>query len=392
VSGRHDRRRLLVLAPFPPRLDASHGGGRSVARLIQLHATRNRVALLALRRPGELEVDGAVAAACELVHEVERVPVGRSVPVAWRERQRAVLLAQGRPLWAASILTHAYARSLAQLCAEWQPDIVQAELGVMGVYLPLVQRPAQRVLVEHDPGIRRGGGAVARWSRRRFVRDSAAAADAVVVFTEQDECALRSVAPPEVWIARIPLAWRVSRPALDAVGSEPPTVLFVGSFRHPPNVDAARRLVSYLPELRRHRPDVVLALVGEEPPPDLAAGGALVPGRVADVEPWLESAAVVAAPISDGGGTRVKVVEALAAGKAVVGSSRAFEGLDVEDGRDAVIAGDGAAFAAAVAQLLADPERRRRLGAGARAWAERLPTADDVEDAYEALYRRLEDA
>jgi glycosyltransferase involved in cell wall biosynthesis len=269
---------------------------------------------------------------------------------------------------------------------------VQAELGVMGVYLPLVPRPAPRVLVEHDPGIRRSGGLVAQWSRRRFARDSAAAADAVVVFTEQDEQALRLLAPPRVSITRIPLAWRVSRPALDAVGSEPPIVLFVGSFRHPPNVDAARRLVSFLPELRRHRPDVVLALVGEEPPPDLAAGGALVPGRVDDVEPWLESAAVVAAPISDGGGTRVKVVEALAAGKAVVGSSRAFEGLDVEDGREAVIAGDDAAFAAAVAQLLADPERRRRLGAGARAWAERLPTADDVEDAYEALYRQLEDA
>jgi len=93
VSGRHDRCRLLVLAPFPPRLDASHGGGRSVARLSQLHATRNDVALLVLRRPGELEVDGAVAAACEFVREVERIPVGRSVPVAWRERQRAVLLA-----------------------------------------------------------------------------------------------------------------------------------------------------------------------------------------------------------------------------------------------------------------------------------------------------------
>jgi glycosyltransferase involved in cell wall biosynthesis len=143
-----------------------------------------------------------------------------------------------------------------------------------------------------------------------------------------------------------------------------------------------------LPELRREVPETVLALVGEEPPPDLAAAGAVVPGRVDDVEPWLAAATVFAAPLADGGGTRVKIVEALSAGKAVVGSPRAFEGLDVQDGRDAVIA-DDASFGQTVVELLKDPERRRRLGAGARAWAEQMPSADDVEDAYQALYDSL---
>jgi glycosyltransferase involved in cell wall biosynthesis len=380
-------RRLLILSPFPPRLDASHGGGRTVARLVQLHATRNRIALLMLRRPDEAGIDDATAAQCELVREVPRVPVGRSPRVAWRERRRALALAQGEPLWAASILTRDFGRSVVELCSEWRPDIVQAELDVMGAYLPYAPRPARRVLVEHDPSLRRTAGALTLWRRRRLVRRCPA--DAVVVFTAEDERTLRPVVPRDIPIATIPMVWRDDRPALDPVGSEPPTVLFVGSYRHPPNLAAARRLAALLPELRRDVPESVLALVGEEPPPDLTTSGAVVPGRVDDVEPWLDKAAVVAAPIADGGGTRVKVVEALAAGKAVVGSTRAFEGLDVEDGRDAVIADDDASFGRALVDLLENPERRRELGSAARAWAERLPSADDVEDAYQSLYDSL---
>jgi polysaccharide biosynthesis protein PslH len=389
VSADRGGRRLLVLTPFPPRLDAPHGGGRSVARLIQLHATRNRVGLLTLRRADESEVDPAVAGVCDFVCEIERVPVGRSARVAWRERQRALAFARGQPLWAASVHTRAFARSLVEVCADWTPDVVQAEFAVMGGYLPLVSRPARRVVVDHDPVVRHGGGGVARWRRRRFARQ--AAADAIVVFTTEDERALESLTSSATLVTRIPLAWRVPRAPLDPLGSDPPTVLFVGSFRHPPNVAAARRLAALLPELRRHCPNVALALVGEAPPADLAATGAIVTGWVDDVEPWLASAAVVAAPVSDGGGTRVKVVEALVAGKAVVGTPLAFEGLDVQAGRDAVVATEDGALLAAIVELLTHPGRRQQLGSAAYEWGQRLPTADDVEDSYESLYRSLED-
>jgi len=339
-----------------------------------------------LRRPDELPIDEDVAAQCEIVREVARVPVGRSLSVAWRERRRALALAQGQPLWAASILTRDFGRKLVELCSDWRPDVVQAELDVMSAYLPFAARPARRVLVDHDPSLRRNGTTFTLWRRRRLARRSAA--DAVVVFTAEDESALRPVVPPDIPIATIPMAWREERPALDPVGSDPPTVLFVGSYRHPPNLSAARRLAALVPELRREVPEAVVALVGEDPPPDLARSGALVPGRVDDVEPWLSAAALVAAPLVDGGGTRVKVVEALAAGKAVVGTARAFEGLDVVNGRDAVIA-DSDSFGRTVIELLGDPERRRQLGEAARAWAQRMPSGDDVEDAYASLYDSL---
>jgi glycosyltransferase involved in cell wall biosynthesis len=385
-----ERRRLLVLAPFPPRFDASHGGGRSVAQLLEIHAERNRVALLALRRPGDPGVDDGVRSACELIREIEQVPIGHSVSVMVRERSRLAAFARGHPLWAASVLTRAYGDALRKLCTEWRPDVVQAEFGVMGTYLQLVPRPARRVLVEHDPGVRRGGSAIPRQSWRRFVAETGAAADAIVAFSKEDAAVLRGIVPPTVPVSEIPLAWRVVRPPLDATGDEPPTILFVGSYRHAPNVDAARRLIRVLPELRRQLPDVGLAIVGEDPPADVQASGAMVPGRVADIEPWLASAAVVAAPLHVGGGMRVKVVDALRAGKAVVGTPLAFEGLDVTDGREVVIAADDEALKDALVVLLRDPDRRRSLGAAAYAWAQRLPTRGDIGAAYDSLYNGLE--
>jgi glycosyltransferase involved in cell wall biosynthesis len=380
---------VLVLAPFPPRLDAVHGGGRAVARLLLLHAESSRVALLALRGPGEPGIDDAVASACELVELVEHVPVGRSLRVAWRERRRAGELLRGRPLWVVSATNRAYREELERLCADWRPDVVLAELGVMGGYLPVVSRPARRVLVDHDPGVRRANSRLSRRAWSRFAQTAAAAADAVVVFSDEDAAAMRPLVTSGTVLERIPLPWLAPPTALDPVGASPPTVLFVGNFRHAPNRVAARRLVRLLPDLRRRHTDVVLALVGEHPPADIRQEGVIVPGRVDDVTPWLAAAAVVAVPLEDGGGVRVKVAEALAAGKAVVGTPLAFEGLGVENGREALIEVEDSGLVEAISGLLEEPERRRALGAAARAWAERLPAPASIEASYEALYRRL---
>jgi glycosyltransferase involved in cell wall biosynthesis len=383
--------RLLVLSPFPPRLDATHGGAQAVARLVQMHAELRRVVLLTLRRPDEPGIDEAVASVCEAVYEVERAPIGRSPRLAWHERQRAAGLLRGWPLWATSVATRAFDERLAAICADWRPHIVQAEFGVMGPYLRRVPPSTPRVLVEHDPGMRRAGGPVARWSWRRFGPISSARADAIVVFTREDLAAVSAVAPPEAVVECIPLPWEIRQAAVVRPAEEaPPTVLFVGSFDHRPNVDAARRLLRLLPEVRRRNPATVLALVGAGAPPDFAGEGVLAPGRVADVDPWLARADVVAVPLDSGGGVRVKVIEALAAGRAVVGSPRAFEGLEVEDGRDAVVADTDEEFVDALVELLSDPGRRARFEASARAWAESLPTPQSVGERYDRLYKRLE--
>jgi glycosyltransferase involved in cell wall biosynthesis len=124
----------------------------------------------------------------------------------------------------------------------------------------------------------------------------------------------------------------------------------------------------------------MLAAVGE---------GIRLRGHVPELAPFLDAASLVVAPLRLGGGMRVKVLEALAAGKAVVASPRAAEGLEIADGREIVFAETDEEFVAAVSGLLADEERRVELARAARRWAERELGADRIVAAYEALYARL---
>ena len=147
-------------------------------------------------------------------------------------------------------------------------------------------------------------------------------------------------------------------------------VLFVGNFIHPPNQDAAERLVrSIFPRVRLEVPQAELRIVGPNPDAGLraAAGlGVTFTGEVAEVWPHLEDAAVVVAPLRQGGGMRVKVAEALAAGKAVVATRLAAEGLTAEDGREVVLADTDEAIATAIVRSCRHPSAAPGWRPGAR--------------------------
>ena len=393
-----DPRRLLFLAPFAPRLDAGHGGGRAMAGLLSGLAERNRVALLYLRGDGEPGIDEALRSRLDLVEEFPRFGRNRAVDLSRRLRKQAraaAALFSFRPTWATHCRVPALAARLRELVPTWRPDVVQAEYHVMGQYLEGL--PVRRVLNQYEPGV---GAARELWrsSRgferlrnrldlaawERFERRVMSLADAVVVFTDRDREALAPYADG-VPIVTIPLGTELPETALDPGGSLS-EILFYGNFHHPPNVDAATRLArSILPRIRERRPDARLTLVGEAPP-DLKGPGIEVTGFVPDLQPYLNRAAVVAAPLRKGGGMRVKILEALAAGKAVVASPLAVEGIGVRDGEEAVIAETDRDFAAAIVGLLEERDRRVALGTQARAWAlENLGWGRTVA-AYESLY------
>jgi glycosyltransferase involved in cell wall biosynthesis len=107
------------------------------------------------------------------------------------------------------------------------------------------------------------------------------------------------------------------------------------------------------------------------------------------VTPYLDRAAVVAVPVRSGGGMRLKVLEALAAGKAVVASPVAVEGLDLPGDSPLVVASGDDTFADEVLRLLRDPDARARLGRKARCWASAHASWDATLDAYDQLYDRL---
>jgi glycosyltransferase involved in cell wall biosynthesis len=149
----------------------------------------------------------------------------------------------------------------------------------------------------------------------------------------------------------------------------PGTVLFVGQLGYRPNVDAVNFFrTAVLPVLERLCSDPVRFMVvgqrGDPAIPKLHDGHRiLVATSVPDLTPYYAEAAVVVAPIRLGSGTRVKVLEALARGKAVVSTSIGAEGLDLRPGIDLEIADDPEQFARHCARLLSAPEERRRLGA-----------------------------
>jgi glycosyltransferase involved in cell wall biosynthesis len=174
---------------------------------------------------------------------------------------------------------------------------------------------------------------------------------------------------------------------------EPGSIVFMGTLAYRPNVDAVQFFVDeVLPKVLRRHPDVVLTVVGHGEEDDLRRfrrPGVVVTGRVPDVRPYLAGAAVTVVPIRIGGGTRLKVVEALAMAKAVVSTALGCEGLAVRDGEHLLLADESDHFAAAVTRLLDDPSEARRLGMAGRAlvaehysWAK---ASQRLEDLYESI-------
>jgi polysaccharide biosynthesis protein PslH len=397
--------KVLVLLPFPPRLDAAHGGGRSTAQLLLRLAERHALALLYLQAPSEAPLDPALEQRCAATYSIRRpaprTRLGHSLRIF-------AGLARGRPVWVTDCAVPGFAARLRAVVREWQPDIVQAEYHVMAQYLPaLLRSPALTILVEHEPG-----AAAARARRlagftpglllphldqrawERYERQALLAAQAVVVFTPQDRQALAHLAPG-ARLVEIPLGTELPPSILQpAPGDETaPSLLFVGSYTHPPNVEAALRLAGEIfPPLKAQLPNLRLVLVGEKPPERLsrlAGDGIVVTGRVPDVAPYLEQATVVVAPLVSGGGMRVKVLEALAAGKPLVATPLALAGLNLQPGEHALTAESSAEFRQQILHLLEDPCRRDDLGAAARRWAQGSLGWDKPAAAYDRLYHQL---
>jgi glycosyltransferase involved in cell wall biosynthesis len=385
-------RKLLFVTPFPPRLDADHGGGRAVAQLVFHLAERNLVAIVALRADDERPVDEVLQARCEFVEEVPRRLIGRSPRRAWVERARVLRVLSGGSGWPAGTTVAGFATRVSEVARSWRPDVVQFEFLVMAQYLRALDgTAAARVVVEHDPSSRSRHARLARRVWRRLLLAAAKGADAVVVFTESDLEVVRSFSA-EAHIVRIPLAVELPNEPLDPAGSSP-TVLFFGSFAHRPNVKAALRLVqSIFPRVLELHPAARLRLVGAKAPECLrraADANVVVTGSVPDLAPYLNDAAVVAAPLSEGGGMRLKVLETLAAGKALVASPVAVEGLPSGPGDHFVLASSDGEFAAEIAALLNDPARRVSIARTARRWARENLDLNKVVSSYEALYESV---
>ncbi len=162
------------------------------------------------------------------------------------------------------------------------------------------------------------------------------------------------------------------RPAA-AAAREPHHLVFTGSMDWLPNDDAIQYFVKeVLPLVRRELPGVKLTVVGRNPYPGLVELGkrdpaVVVTGRVEDVRPYMERASAYVVPIRVGGGTRLKIYEAMAMECPIVSTTIGAEGLPVRDGEELLLADTPADFSRAVVRVLTDESVARRLGDGAAA-------------------------
>jgi glycosyltransferase involved in cell wall biosynthesis len=173
------------------------------------------------------------------------------------------------------------------------------------------------------------------------------------------------------------------------------TVVFFGHLSYFPNVDGVTHLVQEIwPRIAAVHPNASLKIIGGQAPPSLlklARPGIELTGFVSDLRPHLSEAAVVVVPLRLGGGTRLKIVEAMAMGKAIVSTSLGAEGIEAVPGRDLMVEDQPAAFAEAVNRLLAEPSLVTRIGQAARALAVQRFAWSGAARALERFYHEILD-
>ncbi len=273
-------------------------------------------------------------------------------------------------------------------------DLIQIENLEMAVFLPIIKatRPdvpilydahnAEYALQERIYQTERGalsrlpGAAYSYVQARRIRRLEYAVCrqvDYIVAVSDTDATLLRRLGC-QTPIAVVPngiLSDRYDRPDTAGVTLESVALVFTGKMDYRPNVDATLWFAEeVLPLIRHELSDAHFYVVGQSPHPRLdvlrGRAGITLTGLVPDVLPFLQAASTFVVPLRIGSGTRLKVLEAMAAGCPIVSTRTGAEGLYVTDGRELLLADTAKEFAQAVVRLHREPEQARQLGLEAR--------------------------
>jgi glycosyltransferase involved in cell wall biosynthesis len=378
--------RVLFLAAYLPS-PSTHGASRRVDGLMRRLAAAHSVSVLALADPGA-DRTAQIRATSEYCDDVIAVDSERLVLAEGRKRRLQVRSLVSRFSYERyQFHLPAYQEALDRLLLRRSFDLVNVESMQMGAYA--IPRELPVILDEHNieyevlartasaarGSLRRFYSFVDAWKLRREEEQLWRSVSACALTSEREE-AIVHVAAPQTPTAVVPNGVDTSFFCPTGRRGDGATILFFGALDYYPNADAVRFLVNgVMPLLRRRRRRTTLVVVGRGAPARLQALEAedvKFRGEVPDVRSEIESAAVVVAPLRVGGGTRLKILEAMSMARPVVSTAVGAEGLAVTSGRELVIADDVGAFASAVGDLLDDPERQRALADRGRALVESL--------------------
>lgn len=369
--------RILHLSPwFPYPLDT--GSRTRVYHLLKALAERHRITMLSLDPQGwaPAQVD-AVAPFCERAQVIARDPFRRGrLRTATRFLSPNPVVADPFP----ELL-----RLARELHAAQPFDAVIAATVVMAPYA-LALPAVTRVLEEHNSGTRwmaeRYHAQTAPLQRlrcwvswRKSVRYEARLFprfDLVTMVSEQDAAASRAlVAEGKPPVAVFPNGVDCAQWRPGLADAEPDTLIFSGALSYHANYEAMHFFLGQVyPLIRAGHPAVRLRITGKAEGVDLSAlpldDSVSFTGFVDDIRPEIAQAQVSVVPIRSGGGTRLKILEAMALGTPVVATHKGAEGLEVTGGEHLLLADDPQQFAQRTIRLLSDHDLRRRLAANAR--------------------------
>lgn len=367
--------RILFVCPYIP-YPPSHGGAVRMYNLIKQLAARHEVYLLSFVE-NEQELDGRahLEGFCREARLFLRRETPRRDSMLWLRPQSSLNEFYSREFEAA----------LAEMVNKYDIDIVQYEYTQMAQYVRDFPR-AKNVLTEHDVNF------VTRYRHFRSLSWSGEKLKALLRWTsmlvwELDMCRrFDLICAMSSLDKKLLLTYDRRLPVSDAAPTgadtayyqpgrrteaEENTLLFVGFFKHLPNVEGILYFSKEVyPLVQKRVPGVKLYVAGANPPPEVMALGAdpsiKVLGFVEDLRDWYARASAFVVPINRGAGTRVKIFEAMAAGIPIISTGLGAEGIAVKDREHIILADTPESFAAAVVSLLQDPGKASRLAAAAR--------------------------
>jgi len=368
---------ILVASPYVP-FPLSHGAAVRIYNLMRRAAADFDLVLMAFTEEA-IPVPSELREICVEIVTVRRA--GSHAPPS-----------RGRPDTVEEFDTPGFHAALRQTLAKWRPGIVQLEFTQMAQYASECA-PARTILVEHDITYDLYAQMLSTgsddWEIRRqhqlwtgFETDAWRKVDRVVTMSEKDRALVSgaSAIPNGVDLDRF-------RPS-----TQPPDarrLLFIGSFAHRPNVMA---LEFFLRDVFPRLDHVTLHVIAGQRHQrfwDLQHPGVEVEGFVSDVRPAYQRATLVIAPLVASAGTNVKILEAMAMGKAIVSTEAGIHGLELERGTDVVVTDSAEAMAAAITQLLNNPAERTAIEVRARVTVERVYGWDAIAREQKKLYESL---
>ncbi len=380
VKFNRDQRRLKVLVldeeiPFP----LNSGKRIRTLNLLRNLSCRHSITFLCYGTSG----NPCLAEMQALGIRVVLVP---PLPPSNSSRFYAGAIANLASLWPYSVSRHHtqnFDRAIRRLIANEPFDLVHCEWTPYASYrravgkLPMlimahnIEATVWRRRAQHAPNLpERLFMASQAWKMARFEKRSFARARHVAVVTEQEALTARQWGARTVTLVSNGVDTDYLRPTGEA--PEPDSLLFLGSLDWQPNRDALQFLLrEILPKIQSANPRAKLRVVGRQPATRLreqveGLSGVEWVGEVPDIRPHFARALAVLVPLRIGGGSRIKILESMSMGKAVVATQIGAEGLDVVPGVHCLIADSPADFSQSVVDLLENPERAAELGRNGR--------------------------